>query len=294
MTEPEDPVAEGAEESSSTEGLLLQIRILGAQGNTLRFYISGVDTEVANALRRTMMADVPTMAIEDVVVVENTSPMRDEMLSHRLGLIPLKTDLESYIPREFCDCQSELGCGKCSVTLTLEAEAADSSCTVYSKALDSSDPEVVPVNGEIPILKLAKGQKVKLEAYARLGTGREHAKWQPVAVSVFKNAVRYSVAPKKCDLCGGCVKACPRHILQEDDQRIILVAPEDCDLCYKCKESCPKEALSIIPEKNAFVFTIESTGALPPEKIFNKALGILTEKSDDLVEQFSIVERKAN
>ena len=271
----------------------MQIRILEAQGNILRFYINGVDTEVASALRRTMMADVPTMAIEDVVVVENTSPMRDEMLSHRLGLVPLKTDLESYTLRESCDCHSELGCGKCSVTLTLEAEAVDSSRTVYSRELDSSDPEVVPASGEIPILKLAQGQRVKLEAYARLGTGREHAKWQPVAVSVFKNAVRYSFALKKCDLCEKCIKACPRQILQAEGKRIVLVDPEDCDLCYKCKESCPKEAISIMPEKNAFVFNIESTGVLPPERILTKALDILTEKSDDLIEQFSTIEGKA-
>ena len=272
---------------------MLQVRILEAQGNILRFYIKGVDTQVASALRRTMMADVPTIAIEDVVVVENPSPMRDEMLSHRLGLVPLKTDLESYVPRELCDCHSELGCGKCSVTLTLEVEAVDSSCTVYSKELESSDPEVVPISGEIPILKLAQGQRVKLEAYARLGTGREHAKWQPVSVSVFKNAVHYSVDLKKCDLCEKCVKACPRHILQANGKRIVLIAPEDCDICNDCKESCPKEAISVIPEKNAFVFNIESTGVLPPEKILNKALNILTEKTDDLIEQFSTMEGNA-
>ena len=265
----------------------MQVRILEAQGNILRFYIRGVDTEVANAMRRTMMADVPTMAIEDVIIVENTSPMRDEMLAHRLGLIPLKTDLESYMPKELCDCHSELGCGKCSVTLTLEAEAVDSSCTVYSKELDSSDPEVVPVSGEIPLMKLAQGQRVKLEAYARLGTGHEHAKWQPVAVSALKHAVRLSVDLKKCDLCESCVKTCPRHILQTDGKKVTLVEPEDCDLCNKCIKSCPKDALTVVPEKNAFIFNIESTGVLTPEKILNKALSILTEKTDDLMEQLS-------
>lgn len=271
----------------------MQVKILETQGNILRFYIKGVETEVANAIRRTMIADLPTMAIEDVVVVENTSPMRDEMLAHRLGLVPLKTDLESYVPRELCDCHSELGCGKCSVTLTLEAEAVDASCTVYSKELDSSDPEVVPVSGEIPLLKLARGQRVKLEAYARLGTGQEHAKWQPVSVAAYKYAVRLTVDVKKCDLCGSCINVCPRHVLQADGKKVTLVAPEDCDLCNLCMKSCPKDALTVMPEKNAFIFNIESTGVLTPEQILNKALSLLAEKTDDLMEQLSVHGGKA-
>jgi len=108
-----------------------------------------------------------------------------------------------------------------------------------------------------------------------------------------KNAVRYSFVLKKCDLCEKCIKACPRQILKAEGKRIVLVEPEDCDLCYKCKESCPKEAISIVPEKNAFVFNVESTGVLPPERILIKALNILTEKSDGLIEQFSKIEGKA-
>ncbi len=266
----------------------MQIRILEVRGNSLRFYINGVDTEVANALRRTMIADVPTMAIEDVMIVENTSPMRDEMLAHRLGLVPLKTDLESYVPRELCECHSELGCSRCSVTLTLEAEAADSSCTVYSKELESSDPEVIPVSGEIPIVKLASGQRLKLEAYARLGTGREHAKWQPVSVSAYRCAVQFSVDVDRCDLCLNCVKTCPRNLLKEDGKTIVLVQPEDCDLCKRCMDSCARGALTAMPEKNAFVFEIESTGALTPEDVFRKALSILRDRTDDLAEQLQI------
>ena len=156
------------------------------------------------------------MAIEDVVIIENSSIVRDEILAHRLGLIPLRTDLESYVLREKCDCHSELGCGKCGVTLTLEAEAADSSRTVYSKELKSSDPDIIPVSGEIPILKLSHNQRVRLEAYARLGLGTEHAKWQPVSVSTVKSVSKIIINTTKCDACKICVEACYKKILRTD------------------------------------------------------------------------------
>lgn len=265
----------------------MQIKILERKGNLLRFYASGLDPQIANGLRRVMIAEVPTMAIDDVIMVENASPLRDEMVAHRLGLVPLKTDLESYVPRELCDCHSDLGCSKCSVTLTLEAEAPDGARSVYSKELKSSDPEVVPVSGDIPIVKLAKGQRVRLEAYARLGTGREHAKWQPVAVSAYKYAVVLKVDPEKCDLCKKCLKACPKGVLRMEDERVVLVDYEKCDMCRLCVNACPRDSINVEEEKNAFIFNIESTGALLPERIVEKALEILLEKTKDFEEQTS-------
>jgi DNA-directed RNA polymerase subunit D len=271
----------------SIRGVLVQIKILESKGNLLRFYISDVDHQIANGIRRVIMAEVPTMAVDDVIIVENTSSLRDEMIAHRLGLIPLKTDLESYVPREVCDCQSDLGCSKCSVTLTLEAEAPDETRNVYSNELKSNDPEVVPVSGDVPILKLAKGQHIKLEAYARLGTGKEHAKWQPVAVSAYKYAPVLKVNSERCDLCKKCVKACPKLVLGIEDKKVIIVDYEKCDICRLCVDACPRDSISVEEEKDAFIFNIESTGALPPEKIVEKALNILEDKTRDFEEQTS-------
>lgn len=124
------------------------------------------------------------MAIDDVVILENSSVLYDEILSHRLGMVPLKTDLERYILPEKCDCGTPLGCQKCRVLLVLDASAHEKTRTVYSGDLVSEDREISPISASIPIVKLAPGQTVKLEAYARLGRGKEHAKWQPATVSV--------------------------------------------------------------------------------------------------------------
>lgn len=146
--------------------------------------LDGVDRTYANAVRRFCLSEVPSMAIDDVVILENSSVLYDEILAHRLGMVPLKTDLERYILPEKCDCGTPLGCQKCRVLLVLDASAQEKTRTVYSGDLVSEDREISPISASIPIVKLAPGQTVKLEAYARLGRGKEHAKWQPATISV--------------------------------------------------------------------------------------------------------------
>jgi len=136
-----------------------------------------------------MISEVPIMAIDDVMVLENNSVMYDEILAHRLGLVPVTTDQSYNLPEE-CSCKSELGCEKCRASLSLEIEASEASEVVYSSQLKPENPDVRPVSDKIPIVKLTQGQRIKLEAYARLGRGRVHAKWQPVS------AATYSYDPK--------------------------------------------------------------------------------------------------
>lgn len=162
----------------------MEIKVLERDENSIRFSLKGVSPAFANALRRSMIAEVPTLAIDDVMIVENTSVMYDEILSHRLGLIPLKTDLEAYVLPEKCECKSELGCARCRASLTLEVEAGETNVTVYSGDL-RSETGVAPVVDKIPIVKLAPLQKLKLEAYAKLGRGKEHAKWKPVSACAY-------------------------------------------------------------------------------------------------------------
>ena len=167
----------------------MDIKLLSKELETLRFVLSDVSPAFANALRRIMISEVPVMAIDDVMILENNSVMYDEILAHRLGLIPVTTD-QSYNLPEDCTCKSELGCERCRASFSMEVEASDPVEVVYSSHLRPENPDVRPVADKIPIVKLVQGQKVKLEAYARLGRGRIHAKWQPVS------ACTYSYDPK--------------------------------------------------------------------------------------------------
>jgi DNA-directed RNA polymerase subunit D len=167
----------------------MDIKLLSKESDAIRFVLSDTSPAFANALRRIMVSEIPIMAIDDVMILENNSVMYDEILAHRLGLIPVTTDQTYNLPED-CTCKSDLGCEKCRASFSMEVEASDIVEVVYSSHLKPENPDVHPVSDKIPIVKLAQGQKVKLEAYARLGRGKAHAKWQPVS------AATYSYDPK--------------------------------------------------------------------------------------------------
>jgi DNA-directed RNA polymerase subunit D len=270
----------------------MEIKIAERKDLFLRLIVEDVDTAFMNSLRRIMLAEVPSMAIDEVVVVENSSMIHDEILAHRLGLIPLKTDLDSYNLPEDCTCKSELGCNLCRASLTLDVEAGANIRTVYSSELVSENPNIVPVSDKIPIAKLAPAQKIKLEAYARLGKGEKHAKWQPVSVAAYKQFPKVKVNEKLCDACGKCVEVCPKRVLtlSESGKKLELRNVIDCTVCKDCVGVCPASppALEVSWNKDVFVLDIESTGALPVERIVLEALKILDKKVELFLEQLSV------
>jgi len=164
----------------------VKLKILEKSTDSVKIQLQGVSLAYANAIRRIALSEVPVMAIDEIVILENSSIIYDELLAHRLGLIPLKTDLSRYVLPKDCDCGNPLGCLKCRVLLVLDSGAKESVKEILSGELISEDEAIIPVRSDIPIVKVAPGQKVKLEAYARLGTGKEHAKWQAANVSILK------------------------------------------------------------------------------------------------------------
>lgn len=166
----------------------MDVKILERGEKEVQFMLSGVNVRFANALRRAMLSEVQKLAIEDVNIHENTSLLYDEQLALRLALIPLKTDLSDYGLDD-----------RISLTLQAISPEREGYTIVYSKELISTDPKVEAAFGNIPIVKLISAerevggiksvarQKVALEAIAKLGSGKEHAKWQPVTVCSYKD-----------------------------------------------------------------------------------------------------------
>jgi DNA-directed RNA polymerase subunit D len=138
----------------------VEIKVLEKDDEHLRLLIQGVNVPYMNALRRIVTSEVPCMAIDEIVMVENSSVLQDEIIAHRLGLVPLKTDLDSYNLPEECPCKSEFGCNLCRVTLALDVESKEGSRTIYSGDLKSESETVVQLSDKIPIVKLAKEQKI--------------------------------------------------------------------------------------------------------------------------------------
>ena len=163
---------------------MTSFEIVEENENSIVVKLKGIPLQYANALRRICLSGVPTFAVDDVVIIENSSVLSDEGVAHRLAMLPLKTDLSRFVEPSACDCHSELGCSRCRVLLMLDSGNSDTTRTVTSQDLSSEDESVKPVNPNIPIVALAPGQKLKVEAYARLGRGSEHAKWNSSTVSV--------------------------------------------------------------------------------------------------------------
>ena len=157
------------------------------------FVLRRTDTSMANALRRVIIADVPTIAIDLVEIENNTTVLNDEFLAHRLGLIPLKSDLAMRMKQPFETTGEE---DITDVVLSLHVKCTSDATqyvTTNDLVLDGNMPEVQPINYRgaqedekpIVIVKMRKGQELKLRAIARKGVGKDHAKWIPVATAVY-------------------------------------------------------------------------------------------------------------
>ena len=163
---------------------MASLEIVEQSENRIVVKLKNVPLQYANALRRVCLTGVPVFAIDDVVIIENSSVLADQGVAHRLAMLPLKTDLTRFVEPSNCDCHSEVGCPHCRVMLMIDSGSADTTRTVTSAELTSEDDVVKPTSDKVPIVELAPGQKLKLEAYARLGRGTEHAKWNSANVSV--------------------------------------------------------------------------------------------------------------
>jgi len=154
---------------------LSSIQILTSDDKKISVKLKGVSSHYANALRRICLNGIPVFAIDTVDIMENSSVLPDEGLAHTLGLIPLKTELDGTDE------------SNSRVMLVLDSEATENTRVVTSAELESKDQVVKPISNQIPIIHLAPGQRIKLEAYARLGRGTEHSKWNSANVSVLTN-----------------------------------------------------------------------------------------------------------
>jgi DNA-directed RNA polymerase subunit D len=266
----------------------MEIEFATLDDSLARFTLSGASPAFANAFRRAMIGEVPTLAIEDVRIYDNTSALFDEILAHRFGLIPLSTDLSTYTTQDACTCDGA-GCPGCTATYTLSVEGPR---VVMSGDLIPQDPKAGPVFDNIPIVKLTKGQKLVVEARATLNTGRMHAKWQPTLVCGYKNYPVITISDV-CDACGMCVDECPRGILEVDGKKVRVVDGKlpECSMCRLCERAClgsgigDKPAIAVSAENDRYIFVVESDGSLPVKEILNRALLFIRGQAGELERQ---------
>ncbi len=257
----------------------MRIEITSSQGEVLRFKLYDSNPAFANSLRRAIMREVPVLAIDEVEFHKNDTVLYDEIIAHRLAMIPLVTPPGYRLPEE-CDC-TDKRCPKCSVSFKVKVRGP---YTLTSADLKASDPRVKPVSDKITIVKVGEGQELEFEAFARLGFGKQHAKWQP-AICAYKYMPVVTINSRVCDGCGKCVEVCPRGILQVDGGRARVSEVERCIMCRACQRACEKGAIEVKGDDTTFCFFIESTGVLPPQEILRRALEVLRDKFEEFAEE---------
>ena len=160
----------------------MKLQILDKTDSEIQFLLEGVTPGFANELRRIMISEIPTMAIEWVDFVKNDSVLNDEIVANRLGQIPLTFDKKAYSLQKDCKCEGK-GCSLCQVKLSLKKKGPS---MVYSGDLKSKAKDVQPTFDGIPVVELFEDQHLEFEAIAQLGLGKDHIKWQGAVVG-YKN-----------------------------------------------------------------------------------------------------------
>ncbi|MBN1644819.1 DNA-directed RNA polymerase subunit D [Candidatus Woesearchaeota archaeon] len=259
----------------------LQILEKNKTTGKITFLIKGIDATFANSMRRNILDTVPVMAIEDVEFRKNTSALYDEIIAHRLGLIPLSTDLKSYNIPSKCKCKGE-GCNRCQLKLTLDVKGPG---IVYASDLKSKDPKIKSVYPKIPIAKLLKGQELELEATAMLGQGKEHTKWSPGLVW-YKHKPEITIDDKKISNAEACAQSCPVQVFGASNGKLKLIKENQnkCHLCKSCVE-ISKGAIAVENNPAEFIFSIEPWGQLSISEMASTAATMFNETLDELDEK---------
>jgi DNA-directed RNA polymerase subunit D len=253
----------------------MKIQVLKKAGSTLVFTLDGATPAFANALRRVMMSEVPTMAIEWVDFHQNSSVLFDEIVAHRLGLLPLTFDPSKFSFKEDCKCGGK-GCPLCEVVFAMEKKGPT---TVYSGDLKSSNKDVKPISPAFPIAELLDNQEIKLEAKAQLGLGTDHAKWQ-ASNAAYQYYPELDVS-KECkpDEIKKAASLCPKNVLDVKAGKLVLSDPAGCDLCLKCEQA--GDCIKMKANPNKFIFRVESISGLKNHEIVEKAADILSAKAEE-------------
>lgn len=227
------------------------MKIIHEKKNQITFSAE-IEESLANAIRR-YLHQIPVLAIDEVEISRNDSPLYDETVAHRIGLIPLKMDKAVKENSEV------------KLKLNVKKEGM-----VYSKELVG---KLEPVYGEIPITSLKKGQELEIVAIVKFGKGNKHSKFSPGLI-FYRNIIDIKI-DKDCP--PEVVNVCPQKILKSNNNKIIAENNYKCDMCEACTDLCQKQqkdSITLTPSKELAI-TLESFGQLDIKEVFIKSINAL-------------------
>ncbi|MBU4308524.1 MAG: DNA-directed RNA polymerase subunit D [Nanoarchaeota archaeon] len=200
---------------------------------------------LANAIRR-YVNEIPVFAVEDVEISKNDSPLYDETVAHRIGLVPIKMkkDIDEKKTKLILDSKKE------GFVYSGEIKGAE---IVYDK---------------IPLTALSKGQELSLTATGRFGKGNEHAKFSP-GLMFYREVCELEMDKS---LSEEIKRLCPQNEIKEKGNKIIVLDNKKVEVGDKCEEVCVKKNKDIeINKTGELIISIESFGQMNVEDILKKS-----------------------
>ena len=256
----------------------MKINILELKPKKAVLKIEGIETYLVNSLRRIMLSELPTLAIENVVIYDNTSALFDEIIAHRLGLIPIPTDLSLLTFRDKCICKGK-GCPNCTVRYTLSKEGEGSVC---SGDLQPAEKSWAITEDKIPIVNLYGDQRLILEVEAVLGRGRDHAKWQAVHAPAYRMEPIIEFDKKRIDDVKEFVNNLPDNLVTIKGDKLEL---KDITKLSVIESYIDKENIDFITIKRdptKFIFSFETDGSFTAKDAIVESVNILQKKYEEL------------
>lgn len=293
----------------------LDINVFQCTDELVEFEIGGIDAALANTFRRVLLSEVPSVAIEHVYIKQNTSIMQDEVLSHRLGLVPLKVDpdmlefvgedgktheMNTLVFNLRVKCTEE---DMKKVDLDDPQDSTTAFKTVYSRSLKwvphgdqkarfkKAAPRVV--HPDIVLNKLRPGQEIDMELHAVKGVGADHAKFSPVATAFYRMVpyVRLKGDVKGSDA-KELVELCP-EVFDLVKGQAKVVRPRNGVMCReRIRHSKFESVVEIGRLRDKFIFSVESVGALPAREIFLRAMKVMASKCRAIKEELDAAESR--
>lgn len=269
----------------------------------IEFDLIGCSPSIANAFRRLMLSEVPSMAIEKVYMYNNTSIIQDEVLAHRLGLIPLKADprLFEYKSEDASDEGTDQDTleYKLKIKCTRRKDAKDTSIAdslyenhnVYSGHIKwvpkgkqgtmFRENDVGPVHDKILISKMRPGHEFDIKLLAVKGIGKDHAKFSPVSTATYRLLPEITLKRPVSGEDAETLKSCfSPGVIEIDDNGQAYVKDARYDSCSRNVYRYPHlaDAVEMARIRDHFIFSVESVGAYPPHDIFIESVKLLKKK----------------
>jgi len=233
------------------------MKIIEKKENQIVFSVE-IEESLANAIRR-YLNQIPIIAIDELEISKNDSPLYDETIAHRMGLIPLKMDKSIN--------------EKTVVNLSLNVKKEG---YVYSGDLSGN---IKVVYSNIPITFLNKNKEIELIAIAKVGKGNTNSKFSP-GLMFYRNSTEITI---DSDFYNEIKKVCPNNEIKNKGNKIVILDNKKKEICDICEGICNKYGKKAeIFFKDELIITLESFGQLSVEEIFKRSIETLKKDLKDV------------